>query len=257
MITPAVFYLPLQLNRSAAKRLARLKARNRSSAHRELQTAKCTINPLTRFAVSRCWKNLSSRIRQNANCGDRHGLYKDICETIGPNPKKMSHLLSADGALVVETSAQRNRLVDYETPYIPTKHMSAVRHYLTSSSYLSFKNWTAPKVMRNLQSKVSRTRSLLGRADSARDFKKWLQTSCKGVYFRTSGIAVVFQTIANTFTSLLCQRTRVIVGNARNIVASRFCVLPWKFLLFLSPLAQSPSDCWKNSPLVSVCLSPL
>jgi len=40
--------------------------------------------------------------------------------------------------------------------------------------------------------------------------------------------------ISETPTSLLFIRTRVIVGIATTIVASRFCVLPGKFLLVSS-----------------------
>jgi len=60
----------------AAKRSARLKiaVRNSRSAHRKLQAAKRTVQRLTRFAVSCYWENLSTCIRQCADCGDLHGL---------------------------------------------------------------------------------------------------------------------------------------------------------------------------------------
>ena len=64
----------------AAKRSARWKvtARNNRPADRELQAAKRTVSVqaqhLTRFAVSRYWENLSTRIQQCADCGDVHGL---------------------------------------------------------------------------------------------------------------------------------------------------------------------------------------
>jgi len=65
----------------AAKRSARWKvtARNNRSADRELQPAKRTVQAqrLTRFAVSRYWENLSTRI-QCADCDDLHGLYCGI-----------------------------------------------------------------------------------------------------------------------------------------------------------------------------------
>jgi len=75
----------------AAKRSARLKVtvKNSRSAHRELQAAKRTVQCLTRFAVSRYWENLSTRIQQCADCGDLHGLYSGIREAIGPIPKKV------------------------------------------------------------------------------------------------------------------------------------------------------------------------
>jgi len=95
----------------AAKRSARLKVtvRNSRSAHRELQAAKRTVQCLTRFAVSLCWENLSTRMQQCADCGDLRGLYSGIREAIGPIAKKVSPLLAADGALLVDTSAQLER----------------------------------------------------------------------------------------------------------------------------------------------------
>jgi len=99
----------------AAKRSARLKVtvRNSRSAHRDLQAAKCTVPCLTRFAVSRYWKNLSTRIQQCADCSDLHGLHSGIREATGPIPKKLSTLLAADGALLVDTFAQLERWVDH------------------------------------------------------------------------------------------------------------------------------------------------
>ena len=87
----------------AAKRSARLKVtvKNNRSAHRELQPAKRTVQCLTRFAVSRYWENLSTRIQQSADCGDLHGLYSGIREAIVPIPKKLCPLLAADVALLV------------------------------------------------------------------------------------------------------------------------------------------------------------
>ena len=80
----------------AAKRSVRLKVtvRNSRSAHRELQAAKRTVQRLTRFAVSRYWENLSTRIQQCAACGDLHGLYSGIREAIVPIPKTVSPLLA-------------------------------------------------------------------------------------------------------------------------------------------------------------------
>ena len=94
----------------AAKRSARSKVtvRNSRSAHRELQAAERTVQRLTRFAVSRYWENLSTRIQQCADCGDLHGLYSGIREAIGPIPKKVSPLLATDGALLVDTSGNCN-----------------------------------------------------------------------------------------------------------------------------------------------------
>ena len=95
--------------------------RNSRSAHRELQAAKCTVQCLTRFAVSRYWENLSTRIQQCADCGDLHGLYSGI----GPIPKKLSPLLAADGALLVDTSAQLDRWADHYTSiYSQPSHIS-------------------------------------------------------------------------------------------------------------------------------------
>jgi len=101
----------LLLSAVAAKRSARLKvtARNSRSAHRELQAAKRTVQGLTRFAVSRYWENLSTRIQRCSDCGDLHGLYTGIQEAIGPIQKKVSPLLAADGARLVDTSAQLER----------------------------------------------------------------------------------------------------------------------------------------------------
>jgi len=111
----------------AAKRSARLKVtvRNSRSAHRELQATKRTVQRLTRFAVSRYWEILSSRIQQCADCGDLHGLYSGISEAIGPTPKKVFPLLEADGALLVDTSAQLERWVDHYTSiYSQPVHVS-------------------------------------------------------------------------------------------------------------------------------------
>ena len=83
----------------------------------ELQAAKRTVQCLTRFAVSCYWENLSTRIQQCADCGDLHGLYSGIREAIGPIPKKLSPLLAADGALLVDTSAQLECWVDHCTPW--------------------------------------------------------------------------------------------------------------------------------------------
>ena len=127
----------------AVKRSARLKVtvRNSRSAPRELQAAKRTVQCLTRFAVSRYWENLSTRIQQ---CADLHGVYSGIREAIGPIPKKLSPLLAAGRALLVDTSAQLERWVDHYTSIycIPNHLMSAVRHYPACNSYLSLKNWT-------------------------------------------------------------------------------------------------------------------
>ena len=105
----------LLLSAVAAKRSARLKVtvRNSRSAHRELQAAKRTVQCLTRFAVSRCWEDLSTRIQQCADSGDLQGLYSGIREAIGRIPKKLSPLLAADGALLADTSAQLARWVNH------------------------------------------------------------------------------------------------------------------------------------------------
>ena len=111
----------------AAKRSPRLMAavRNSRTTHRELQAAKHTVQRLTRFAVSRYWENLSTCIQQCADCGDLHGLYSGIREAIGPIPKKVSPLLAADGALLVDTSLQLEHWVDHYTSiYSQPAHVS-------------------------------------------------------------------------------------------------------------------------------------
>ena len=110
-LTGFTYNVDLLLPAVEAKRSARLKVtvRNSRSAHRELQAAKRTVQCLTRFAVSPYWENLNTRIQQCADCGDLHGLYSGIREAIGPIPKKLSPLLAADKALLVDTSAQLDR----------------------------------------------------------------------------------------------------------------------------------------------------
>jgi len=117
----------LLLPAGAAKRPVRLKVTVRSSrsAHRDLQAAKRTVQRLTRFAVSRYWENLSTRIQQCADCGDVHELYRGIREAIGPIPKKVSVLLAADGELLVDTSAHVEHWVDHYTSiYSQPAHVS-------------------------------------------------------------------------------------------------------------------------------------
>jgi len=113
----------------APKRSARLKltVRNSRSAHRELQAAKRTVQCLTRFAVTRYWENMSTRIQQCGDCGDLHGLYSGIREAIGPILKKVSPLLAADGALLLDTSAQLRRWLDhYSSIYSQLAHVSCL-----------------------------------------------------------------------------------------------------------------------------------
>ena len=95
----------------AAKRsdILKVTVRNSRFAHSELQAAKRTVQHLTHFAVSRYGEYLSTRIQHCADCGDFHGLYSGIREVIGPFAKKVSPLLTADGALLVDTQA-RNQL---------------------------------------------------------------------------------------------------------------------------------------------------
>ena len=118
--------IDLLLPAVAAKRSARLKVtvRNSRSAQREFHAAKRNVQYHTRFAASCYWENLSTRI-QCADCGDLHGLYSGIREAIGPIPKEVSPLLAADGALLVDTSAQLERWLDHYTSiYSQPSHVS-------------------------------------------------------------------------------------------------------------------------------------
>ena len=97
---------------------------NSRSAHRELLAATRSVQRLTCFAVSRYWENLSTRT-QCADCSGLNGLYSDLLEAIGPIPKEVSPLLTADGALLVDTSAQLERWVDHHTSiYSQRAHVS-------------------------------------------------------------------------------------------------------------------------------------
>jgi len=106
--------------------------RNSRFAHRELQAAKRTVQHLTHFAVSRYGEYLSTRIQQCADCGDFHGLYSGIREVIGPFAKKVSPLLTADGALLVDTQA-RNQL---GTPRVAKSFLRGTKIFQTMSSSL-------------------------------------------------------------------------------------------------------------------------
>ena len=171
----------------AAKRSARLKAsvRNSRSAHRELQVAKRTVQRLTRFAVSRYWENLSTRIQQCADCGDLHGLGSGIREAIGPIPKKVSPLLAADGALQVDTSAQLERWVDHYTSiYSHPSHVSCSA--LSSLQQLPvLQELDNPFTMEGVKLAIrgiKNNKISWARWHSPRDFEKWWQTSANGVF---------------------------------------------------------------------------
>jgi len=84
-----------------------------------------------------------AKVKQQVSKSTFHFLgISGIREAIGPIPKKLSPLLAADGALLVDTSAQLERWVDHYISIYSQHLMSAVRHYPACNSYLSFKNWT-------------------------------------------------------------------------------------------------------------------
>jgi len=147
--------IDLLLPAVAVKRSARLKVtvRNSRSAHRELQAAKRTVQCLTRFAVSRYWENLSTRIQQCADCGDLHGLYSGIREAIGPIPKKLSPLHAADGALLVDTSAQLERWVDHYTSSRTLYKHAPLKMMSRKQQRMHRKPWISKGILKSIKTK--------------------------------------------------------------------------------------------------------
>jgi len=181
-ITPTFFYSPLQLNEQPDWRQQRETAASHTGSYR-LQNAPFNVSFILQSrAIWKTWAHA-----YNNDCGDLHGFHSGIREAISVQLRKKCPLLTADGALVFDTSAQLHCWADrYCSIYSQPAHVNCSA--LSSQQQLPLlqeldSHFTMEDARCDTCNKRSQEQEIYwARCHSSRDFEKWWQTSANGAF---------------------------------------------------------------------------